>query len=149
MKVMDYRAAVPADIPFIHDAWLESFKLSHAAGPIRMTRYREVYRPEIEALFLRPGFQVKVAFNVEDPTQVFGFIAFEESVSRGHVVHFVYVKNYCRRLGIATGLLRSVGLEATDPFVYTYKTPAATKLAQKWTAMRFDPLVARFPPRTS
>lgn len=147
--IVAHRLAVAADWPFVHDAWLESFKTSHAAGPIPMDMYRTVYREVLRRLVERPRCGTWVAYNSEDHDQVFGFITFETTNDRGHVIHYVFVKNFCRRMGIATGLLRATGIEPEDPFLYTFKTPAATKLAQKWTGMRFDPLVARFPPRST
>lgn len=148
--IVAHRLAIPADIPFIHDAWLESFKLSHAAGPIPMDMYRPVYRQVIEAVLRRQGVRVLVAYNSEDHDQIFGFVVHERHPDYP-VIHYVFVKQFARRQPehLGTALLKSAGVDPTKPFVYTFKTPVASKIAQKWTGARFDPLVARFPPRLS
>lgn len=148
--IVGHRQAVPADVPFVLDAWLESFRLSHSAGPIRMSRYRDVYREEIAAVLGRPATRAMVAFNSEDPEQLFGFVVHGREffgVGPWKILHYVYVKNFCRRLGLATDLLRAAGLDPAEPFLYPYRTAIAGKLIQKWPGMRYEPMVVRFPPR--
>jgi len=148
LDIVGIRDALAEDRAFVIDSWLMSFRLSHFAGPISMRRYRDVYSVEIADLILRPLTAVRVAYNNELPTQIFGFLCFEE----GHkfpVIHYCYVKQPLRRRGIAKLLLQDANINLSRRFVYTYRTPLAhdmTKRGSKYERGKFMPQIARFEP---
>lgn len=164
MTTLACRPALPRDLPFIIGSWLESFRTSHAAGPIRMSEYHAVYEAEIQALLDREGVEVWVAYNPEEPDhgqELYGFLCLERGAQeprrftneRGHseagthpvgqLVHFVYCKAHVRQLGIARAMAKAASIVPEQGGAYTFKTGTGTKVADrfKW---RFNPLLPRF-----
>lgn len=173
------RQALLRDQNYIVGNWLASFRTSHAAGPIRMSRYHDVYEPEIHALIARPGVKCWVAFNPEESDQehdLYGFLCLEwgamvpqrnteEMVPVGTpVVHYVYVNQIHRKLGMVRAMAKAAGFAAEQGFTYTYKTGIGTQVADGFHApacprgkdrrqkcadlsacSRFNPLLPRFP----
>lgn len=113
-----------------------------------MKRYREVYSVEIADLILRPGTKVRVAFNNQKPSQIFGFLCFEEGYTTP-VIHYVYVKQALRRRGVASVLMDDAGINLNRRFQYTYRTPLAhdlTRRGEEYERGKFNPDIARFNP---
>jgi len=138
------RPYVESDRPFVFDQWLESFRLSHAAGPFPMRMYRPVYTTAINEILARPKVEVLVACSPDDEDELYGFICHEKR--RAPVVHYLYVKHIFRReFRVATTLMGAAGIDPKKTFLYTFKTPMASKIAEHWTGATFDPLIARFP----
>ena len=149
LDIVGIREATVDDRPFVMDSWLMSFRFSHFSGPISTKRYRKVYNEEIGELKLRAGAWVRVAYNRENPDQIFGFVCFE----RGHkepVIHYIYTKQAFRKRGIAKLLLRDASINPCRPFFYTYRTPLAhdlTKGGAKFERGKFSPRIAREEPK--
>jgi hypothetical protein len=146
------RAAKASDSAFILDAWVESFRESHSAGVIPMPMYRRVYKEAIAWLLARDGMELLVACNPLDEDQVFGFLAHELGVidRATHrdipALHYLFVKQPFRRLGIARQLLAASAVNTAQPFYASFKTAVATELARsKRLAVKWNPLFARFP----
>lgn len=154
------RLADEADRAFVVDSWLRSFRDAHAAGLIRMSRWKEVMRPEIEALLSRPGCVTKVMGHPErdGATDLIGWAAGEPTVqvmgkdsklrADGPLLHMVYVKDIYRGMGHAKKLLEALGIDPTRRFLYTTKTAAATKTSDSYCSLfdfgRWNPIPARF-----
>ncbi len=145
-----------ADRTFAVETWLESQRTSYSAGLVRMHRWFDVMRPEIEAHLARPGMQTLVAFERTDPAFLYGWIAADPTEQRvpgkgGSVrwwpalVLYVFVKATFRREGIARALFEAVGIDPAKPFLYSCNTVMASRLASKTPQAKFDPLVCRFP----
>ena len=107
----------------------------------------------------RSGVEVLVAHHPDG--DLYGWLALEHDVSIPEhsrvsgrwvdrlvpagcpLVHYVYVKQPYRRLGIAKALLKEAGLDPRDKFFYTCKTAVVSHLdlpCAKWM-----PLIARYP----
>lgn len=136
-----------ADKAFVYESWLESFRVSHAAGPFPMRMYRKVYTETLDALIARPGAQVLVACSPDDDDQVLGFVCHERRATVPPIVHYLYVKQLFRRERVATILMTAADIPTGRRFIYTFKTPVATRIAEHWAGAIFDPLVARFAPK--
>lgn len=145
MKVLDlevgFRLPVAGDLPFIFDTWVESFRLAHAAGPIPMDLYRNLYREVIRRTMQYPGVTAIVAFNEQIPTQTIGYIV--HGGDERPVVHYIFVKHWIRRNGLARALLGEAKIDRRKPFLYTFKSRAASVLAGTWTGASFDPISFR------
>src|SRR5690349_1405277 len=88
---------------FIVDGWMVSYQRSREVQDLPPDVYCPAQRAFIHRS-LRVG-QATLAVNREDPSQFFGFIAFERDTSTlAAVVHYVYVKKTFRGMGIG-GLL--------------------------------------------
>jgi GNAT superfamily N-acetyltransferase len=137
------------------DAWIESFRESHAAGPIPMAMYRRFYREVLTWILEREGCQVLVACNSEDENQVFGFLVHETgNLDRRTrrpvpVIHYLFIKQPYRRLGVASELLRAAKIDPRHPFLFTFKTATGTDvIRKKKLGANWSPLLVRFPKRT-
>lgn len=148
-----YRRAEDRDRPLIFDSWLSSFADAHAAGLIPMHMYRRVYHEAIAWIMARPGAETWVAYHPgehDTTADLYGWICIE----RGHaapVIHYAFVKQAFRRMGIARGLLAATDIDPTAPLLFTFKTGIVTDsregpaLLAKLPRAKWAPMVARFP----
>ncbi len=138
---IDFRFPAMDDLPFIYDTWVESFRLSHAAGPIPMDMYRTLYREIIRRVITQPTAMCLVAYNVHIPRQICGYVVFE----RGEVptIHYCFVKHWMRGHGMAKALLATALIDPRKPFLYTFKSRVMTDLKNAWSGGRFDPIDIR------
>lgn len=152
-------------------SWVDSYRNSHAAGMIPMSIYDKVMRACVDLVLNRPGVKVFVACHpdiqiTEGPrADLYGWIAVEYDIevpqrTRERIngrnqwteklvpagcplVHYIYVKETYRRMGLARGLLAKAGLKPEDRFFFTCKTPVVSDL--KLPNAKWQPLIARFP----
>jgi GNAT superfamily N-acetyltransferase len=145
--VLAHRPATAIDLPFIMSSWLRSFKTSHFAGPIPNDIYWDTYRLAAERILSRPAARLLVAVNPSerDPEhELYGWLAMEPG--EPPVVHYVYVKQAFRRMGVARSLLRAASINLSAPFVYTYRTrDVAAVIRHARLLARHDPHLVRRP----
>jgi len=122
------RPANAADVGFLFNAWLKSFRNSEFASSIPNEIYYSEHHKVIENLL--QNYQVVIACNQEDTSQIYGFIC-AGLTDTIFTVHYLYVKHTFRKLGIATELLNSFGRNSEYVGIYTHKTKASTSLAKK------------------
>lgn len=131
---------------FILDAWQRSFWEAPESGFIARHTYAKVMIPELAAVVRRPGVRTVVAYDADDPgglADLFGFVCAEpESVPP--FVYYVYVKEAYRRHGIATSLMRAVGLGPESRFDYGCRTAVVRELERRIPLARYEHLGARF-----
>lgn len=123
------RKAVQADVGFIFNAWLKSFKFSLFAKNITNTIFFTEHHKVIERLLKQN--ETIIACNPDDESQIFGFI------NAGNVdgilcVNYIYVKQSFRNLGIGKTLLESFRPDSESAAVYTHFTRMSEKLAPKY-----------------
>lgn len=170
MPSLEYRPADERDAPFIVDSWVSSYRNAYAAGLISMTDWREVMTEQVRRVLLRPGVDAIVACHptdIDGATDLYGWIAVERGYSvpirtsemrggrRLHtttmqladepLVHYVFVKQAYRRMGIARGLFEAAHIDPARPFRYTCKTAMVRKLAGQIPGSEWAPLIARYP----
>ena len=155
MSSLAYRPATAADMALVLDSFVDSYRTAHAAGLILMDDWREVMWRQFERILARPGVATIVAYHPgAEPgvSDLYGWIAVAPAEDgkrpRPKLVLYVYVKEHYRRMGIARGLLRQAGLEPDDAFEYAAKTAVVSKLRNKLPCARWNPLRARFEPKT-
>lgn len=162
-EVLAYRPAKPADLSFIVDSWVDSYKNAHAAGMISMKTWKKVMVPEVYRVLSRPGVEVWVAHNPSqtEGADIYGWLAVEKGVklpSREKVngrfyralldtpyplVHYAYTKQIYRKNGIFRGLMAAARVDG--PFMYTCKTGIWQKvIASKGSLAKWMPLLARY-----
>jgi hypothetical protein len=136
-----FRPAEPGDLGYIVHSWLESF---HAGNPqmrlVRMGRFKNPMRRAIHTLLATST--VVMACDPEQPSHLYGFIA-AEMVGVSPVVHYCYVSQLRRSVGLARGLaaeaLRSMGGSAWSEF--THLTYVGGKIAER-QGIEFNPFAA-------
>ena len=126
------------DKQLVLDSWLQSFRASPYAGCIPNNRYFEIYGQAISELLER-GSSILVAVNPADSTQILGWLCVEQTSKAEQIVHFVYVKDVFRKLGICKSLFQEAGINPRSRFYYTYRT----KQARYFPLASHEPAIAR------
>lgn len=110
------RPGTADDEPFIYNSWLKANEKSPSAHYM----LREIYysnHKKIVANILK-GAKVAVICNTDDDSQIYGYMVF--TVISGNVfLHFIYVKQVYRRLGMARHLMK---LLVTEGLIADEKT---------------------------
>jgi GNAT superfamily N-acetyltransferase len=131
------------EMPLVYDAWANSYRKSPWAGTVPNHLWDSVSRESIKSLLSR-GARVLVAVTpvagheAEYPAvrRVMGYSVSEPS---RRVLHWLFVKEKFRRVGIGRALL-----DATCPdgaYTYTHRTRASSRfLGERFT---WDPVPAR------
>lgn len=123
------RRAEEKDISFIFNSWLKSYRTSYFAKSIGNTIYFSEHHKVIEKL--AKTSEVLVACNSEDPDQIYGYMC-AEKIDGIFCLHYVYIKQPFRRLGVGKLLLSSFDRDSEQASVYTHHTKLAEKLAAKY-----------------
>jgi GNAT superfamily N-acetyltransferase len=118
--------------------------------------------PIVHKVLYRPGIKILVAYHPDEPKEsdAYGYAVIEngmrfptrERVGRrtekrmvdapGPVVHYVYVKQLYRRVGIARALLVAAGVKDVG-FIYSCKTGVCSKI-ERLKSCRWMPLLVRY-----
>ena len=130
------RTATEADVPFIFNSWLKSYQASQRS--VLPAIYFDGQHKRIEAILQRST--VLLAVNKADDTQIYGYLVFE-MVQDVLVIHYAYVKNMYRQMGIFA--LLSQNLPAGLEGFYTHDTHTASKLIKgKSIKLVYNPYLA-------
>lgn len=105
------RDANEADVPFIFNSWLKSFR--PFAGPVSPIIYYEFQHKLIEQLLQRSV--VRVACSVTDTNEIYAYLV-SELIDDVSIIHYAYTKHTFRGLG----LQRKLGLSSSG--FYTHRT---------------------------
>ncbi len=115
--MITFREPSKADYNFIASSWLKSFRKFEPK--VDSDVYYKHHNRLIDSIMARS--KVIIACNENDNEQVFGYIVYEESPIS--IVHYTYVKEAYRKMGIAKALSRAAHI--TDVFVFTHLTHAS------------------------
>src|SRR6266487_5381420 len=150
MKPIVFRAAGPADMKFVVDAWANSYKASYSAGLIQIDDYFEIMIPQIEKAIARPDVKVTLACIPDElpGADIAGFIVADTEEAPA-LIYYVFVKVHYRRAarlglerGIASQLFREIGVDLAKPFNYVCQTFTALMLHQtKMPLAKWKPLL--------
>lgn len=125
-KVLTYRQMEPGDVSFFLDSLIKCYRESPWAGVVGNHQIYDTLHETVEQLLAR-GATVEMAVARHDPKRILGY-CFSEQVKGGYCVHFVYIKDAYRCLGLASELLRRAkekyGAQEDRPF-HTFRTEAS------------------------
>lgn len=119
------RKATEADVPFIFNSWLKSFKGSNAVKNVPGPVYFDFHHKAIEKLLQRS--QVEVLCAPDDQSQVFGYVV-HETVEGVKVLHYAYVKYAFRGMGLCSLLFKQADANKQVGGFYTHDTHSSAKL---------------------
>jgi ribosomal protein S18 acetylase RimI-like enzyme len=127
------RPARPEDQAFIYNSWLKAYRNSKLTREWPNEIYYKAQAKAITQIFF--AAKTIIACSAEDKSQIYGYIVFQK-VSETQIVHFLYVKQVFRRLGIGKSLVEKAFGEQTDEqeIHTTHWLPRCRKLGWK----RFD-----------
>ena len=120
------RDFIESDKHFILSCWLKSFRDSKAFQGIPNERFFTMHKKVVEELLKRSKTMMLV--DQKDPDHLFGFISYELNESANYL-HFVYIKNAFRRLGLAKKVIFECIPNLDNPTYYTHQTYASPFLA--------------------
>lgn len=123
------REANQEDVNFIFASWLRSYRASKWAKQITNTVYFAEHHKVLERLL--KNNKVFVACHNDDPGQLYGFIC-ADKIDNIFCLHYIYVKQTFRNLGIGTMLLNAFEHDPNFAAVYTHHAPMADRLAPKY-----------------
>jgi GNAT superfamily N-acetyltransferase len=101
LEVVKIRPAAEADLRFIFDSWIESYRRSKYTRDLAGIIYRNEHSPRIRSALSR--CKVLVACDKSDENQIAGYVVFEPPI-----LHYLYVKREMRRFGVGTLLAQQV-----------------------------------------
>lgn len=114
------------DIPFIFNSWLKSYRPSIQVKNIPQNIFYGEHHRFLEKIMKRA--ECIIACNPDDTNHIFGYVVYE-IITGVLVVHYVYVKQDYRRLGVCNYLLEAAGRKRGEPFAYTHETYIGHKLS--------------------
>lgn len=119
------RNATEADVPFIFNSWLKSYRSALAVKTVSNPVYFEFQHKAIEKLLQRS--QVHMLCSPDDASQVFGYVVCEK-VEEIPVLHYAYIKYAFRGMGLCKLLMQHAGLDKQTGGFYTHETHSTIKL---------------------
>lgn len=118
------RAATEKDLGFIFNSWLKSYKSSAYSKFITNPVYYDMHHKVVESILKRS--KVFVAVDPKDTDRIFGYICTEISADT-HIVHYAYVKETFRKMGIFRLLIEE--LKLPKAFFHSHSTLLGSTVA--------------------
>lgn len=134
--VVGFREATAADEGIVFNAWLKGHRqLGDWPKRLSSRRYFDEHKLVVAQILARAT--TVVACNAARPTQVLGFVCFEDGV-----LHWLFVKQPYRRQGIARHLMRQGGYIGpdTNPIACSHWTITAQDISRRWP-LRYNPFL--------
>lgn len=123
------------DKNFILSSWLKSFRNSDF--PRRMCNAVYYKNHQIVIKNLLDDCLITVACDPEDEQHIFGYAVYERLPAGALVLHYLYTKFHCRKLGVARFMVESI-YSGDLPILFTHYTKYSTMLMTKKDAV-YDP----------
>ncbi len=124
-----YRPAVEEDKAFIFNSWLKSFRKGTFSANVDNSVYYANHHKLIERILLKS--KTIICCNSQDPSIIYGYVVYQEVESQ-FVLHFVYVKNIYRKLGLASKLLAETKHDFNILGCYTHQTNVGVAKEEKY-----------------
>jgi len=134
---IDIRPKYQDDDGFIYATWLRSYRFgSRFAKGINNTTFFREHTKIIKYILDKKTTRCLIACLSDDPKVILGYCVFE--VGESPVIHYVYVKEAFRKMGIATRLAESTNLDWCK-ITYSHQTYFLTHMEQKISEMTYNP----------
>lgn len=114
---VQYRAPNQEDVNFIFNSWLKSNRHAKNIFDVPNPVYFSQHHVLVEGLLKRSN--VIIACNPIDSAQIYGFISYE-TIEDSPVVHYVYVKEAFRKLGLCKMLIKRANIDYDKPFFVSH-----------------------------
>lgn len=130
----------PDDIPFIFSTWLKCYKhQSYFAKRIRYDTFFEHHHKIVDDILNRESISVKLAVLKDDESLILGYVAFEQD--KDTAIHFLFVKQAFRRMGIARALLNELDCDLNG-VTFSHWTYDFDHILRKYPEMQYNPYLA-------
>ncbi len=131
-KDVAVRPATEEDMPFVRNSWCKATyshltSLHYLARLGRPPRY-EIYKTLFDGVMdkILESADVDLAVVESDPDSILGYCVSDGKDGQS-VLHYIQVKKYMWRKGIAKSLLDALGFSVDKPCVYTFASPILMK----------------------
>lgn len=143
------RTATPSDHPFIYNSWLKYFKNnSYFARRIKSAIFFEWHHSAIERILARQTSLALIACDPENEDVIHGYLVIERGEKP--VIHWVFVKEAFRRLGIASALIEASGVTFPNAYFTHWTSPPVggasrgevfcmNQISEKYPELIYDP----------
>lgn len=126
------RLGKPDDMPFIYSSWLKSYKQSFAAKDITNSVYYYHHHKLIENI-VDDGGKVLVACDPTDDQVIYGYFIYTLLPKFAvPCLHYVYVKQPFRGLGVAKAMLTESKIDTSKLSVCTHMSGIGKLAAEKY-----------------
>lgn len=134
MDKWSIRDAKDSDISFIYSTWLKSYHYDSWTKTISKSVYFDNYKRVIDDLLLNS--KVKIACVTLDQDIILGYM-----VTEYPIVHYTFVKEAFRGLGIAKDLLINSGFEYDEQIIITHRTNTLSDITFNKQNIVFNPFI--------
>lgn len=132
MTEVKIRPAKGSDIAFIYSTWLNSYRNDSSIGlSVRKSVFFDNYQLILDQLM--DSSETIIACQPDEENVVYGFMTFDPKT-----IHYAFVKEAFRRLGIAKSLFQYAFTENLDRISITHKTKYAQFLCTKFNYNPFQ-----------
>lgn len=126
------------DKEFVYANWLRKYKeQSYFAKRIRNVIFFKEHHKIIDHIMSKPSTTVVVASSKDEPDVNAGFMVYEKTAEIP-TIHFVYVKEVYKNMGVATTLLATQSIDPNH-LKFTHWTFVMNDLIQKYPGMLYNP----------
>lgn len=131
-----FREPNQGDVNFLFNSWLKSHRTSSQVQGIMHPVYYSQQHLLIEGLL--STCKVIVACNADDTMQIYGYICYGDA--EGHpLVHYVYVKQPYRRLGLANLLFEEAKIDPKAAFFGSHRPGPGFKTLERNSMCIYNP----------
>lgn len=130
------RSVIEEDHPLIFSAWLKSHRYSQSVYGIQNEIYYANHHKVVESLLA--SCKSIVLCSEQDLSHVYAF-GIGEEVKGIFVLHFIYVKQPYRNLGLAKLLFKHLGGKEDVAFCYSHRTKKAEQYDKKHSTGIYHP----------
>lgn len=123
------RLATEADVPFIFNSWLRSFRQGAMCRGVDNSIYYSEHHKLIEKILKTA--EVKLAVEAADENNILGYICYEK-IENIFTLHYGYVKHTFRGLGLFSKLMSDTGENFKEAAIASHFSDSASKLLLKY-----------------
>lgn len=126
------------DEDFIYSTWIRNYKhSSYFAKRIKPSVFFKEHHIVIDHLMQKPEMVCLVAHPKNDQDTLLGYAVFEKLDDR-HVVHFTYVKDAFRMMGIAKTIYKTAEIDMAK-LSFSHWTMPVDELIKKYPDIIYNP----------
>lgn len=132
------------DRNFIIASWMRGFRNASSWAHKIPSEVYSIRHEQLVKRLLNDSHSI-VACSPDDPNQIFGFAIYQPSIESVSIIHWIYVKQMYRKLGIGNEIFREVlmrsGHDLKLPVAASHETRALDWAANKFNVI-YNPYLA-------
>ncbi len=137
IEVRPYHAET--DCAFVYSTWLRNYKYSsYFAKRIKPAIFFAGHHAILNHLMAKPTTKGFIAHPKDDTETILGWLVCEPHEDRRPTIHFIFVKDAFRHMGVATTLLKAAGIDLNQ-ITFTHWSFSMDDFIKKYPGMVFNP----------